>query len=275
MDAVVAPQPVGAHPLRCGERVLGVGTEWREVLESDILLHDGSSCEGAATDWLPTRDVTKQILAVDGERVAKVAIRYPADAVLGGRTVVVDDDGNATEESPPTGDDGSFLRRNVNSILIDAAIGTLYDPAILPSGQLAWPLPRVQKLSAAFDVPFPVVMRAFGLDGRGAGGEGRLTLRYRGIVERTFGRTRAFVGQVETHVGSAGLCHSFDASLRLRGSLWFAEHEDVLVEADLAGDPVWTHSLCMTCGKGGQERCPPRVCAREHATLKFRILCNQ
>src|SRR5260370_15867757 len=131
MDAVVAPQPVGAHPLRCGERVLGVGTEWREVLESDILLHDGSSCEGAATDWLPTRDVTKRILAVDGERVAKIALRDPADAVLGGRTVVVDDDGNATEESPPTGDDWSFPP-NLHTILTDPPLVTPSAPPHFP-----------------------------------------------------------------------------------------------------------------------------------------------
>jgi len=117
-------------------------------------------------------------------------------------------------------------------------------------------------------------MRAFGLYGRGVLEEGRLTLRFRGIAERTFGRTRAFDAQLEMHMGNAGMCHSFDAALRLRGSLWFAEHEDVLVEADLAGDPVWTHTLCMTCGEGGRERCPPRVCARGHATLKFRILCD-
>jgi hypothetical protein len=259
--------PVEGHPLHCGEPILRVGIEWREVLEGELRPRgDDPGC--AETSWLEPVDVTKRIVALDGERITKVAVRYPKDFVgIGGRTFLVDESQITEEGQRADGGLEPLVAQNADRIRSDAAL-------VERSG-VAWPLPpALARSTAPVVLPFDTIMRAFGWYGDGVLDTGKLTLRPRGVATRAFGRTRAFDARIQTSQGSAGMCHTYEAKLDLRGTMWFAENENVLVEAHLEGDPVWTDSLCTTCGKSGQERCPPRVCGGGHATLTFRLLCD-
>jgi hypothetical protein len=217
--------------------------------------------------------MTKKITALeaDGGAIAQMSVTYedPALDGSGGPTFLLDRVHAAWDAGGPAVNGEDALRARGNLTLTDAF--PVNDP-------VTWPIPHralrrgevFPKLGAALVQLFFAPIEGDAIFERG----GKATVRYAGIAARPYGRTRAFDAKVDLSTGGMGMCHSWSNDFQAAGTLYFAEEENVLLEAELSGNAVNFNGTCQGCGKDGSRPCPPTRCPLGKGRFSLRVACT-
>jgi hypothetical protein len=262
------PEPLPTTPLLCGDRILVVGRTWRESRDTTDAYSDGGvpACNDQLAFWTDRRPVVvRTILALTGDSIDSVGLTYPPsgrDRTL--RRVRVDSIHHADASVRISGlDPQEALTRE--DVLADA---------VPPNDPSTWRIPpgvlTVDAHIAVLDDPVTALL----LPRPTERARRHAIVRYAGLADRSFGRVRAFSVDATVSDFAEGMCHRMTTTFAPRGTVYFAEHEDVLVEAVLSGPTKTNEGLCTGCGKDHQQRCPESSCEQGEARFEMRLECD-
>lgn len=189
--------------------------------------------------WLGETTVTKKILALRGNSVEKAHVRF-----VDQNYVVTDTDTSPLSSSHEM----LFLYRTERQTIPNI-------PSILVDGLLNY--------RGYADNTLPLETKA-------------LSIRSNGVVSRPSGTRRAFTVHVslnDTSMGGALYAAQHVTQLEGEGTLYFAENQDILMEATFNGSTTQYTRAGRGCGKSQMEPCPITDIRRGKTTLQYSVEC--
>lgn len=234
--------------MACGGRLLVPDASWRELHEYTYESRDHQSCQGGETGWLLGQSaVDKRVVEVKSGRIARLQVTTSGfdPFASGPRTI---------ERSSFVVD---FTRQRTDGfagVRVESLDGKEAKSLVREAYQVDRVVPDVDWPASGLA---PAVERTFGL---GIDGDDHLHVRAVGLVDRTFGRVRAFAVSGKRTEKTAGLGHAWTIEFDVQGATYLAADEDIPVEASL-DVRIW-----------GRDH--GRTCARGVAHVRFRVACE-